>query len=754
MRTVRNIILILAGMIFGVVFFFLAGWLLIKPERVAEEIRQRPAAGRLDGQGEALATPCLVPADAEGLRIELAFTAGRDGIAPGGGFQFYFPAQVIDYPDGREVEAPAFDNWRFANPRMYTGGFYSVRAPRGVRVRLRPAGAIKIFKVAAAFLKSARAGSPAIGAKEANREISRVRVKVARVALKPGGRITVVIGAGGRLATPHYPTHVDIAVESDIDGDGSFRPIAKSPSLHTRCRAERLEVIAPSTPRPREKFTIVIQSGCVDIYPAPDPAYSARVRLESNGLSMPQYVEIKPGMGGRASVEASAPKEGVYRVTAYDGARGWRATGNPIVCRKRGLRLYWGDLRRYTILGDGEWKPTTVLYHAREMERLDFAAVTDHDSGSAGYIAIGGRGVPNPPGGRMEEKEWRYLEYVAAGFNQPGRFAALAGYEWAGAAAGARCVYFRPGSETYYFASPDPAGGALESLLKFYEDRQAAIVPNNTASRGSDMRGGAMDWGGERYTRQRLVEVYSQDGAGEYFGNPFPIHAAARVFLGPSDGARGGRPPSGIPWYAPLEIFQASDASPPGRGDYVMEALAAGRRLTLIAGSGAHFLSFYRTSYPGGLTAAWAPGLTAGDVWSAVFGRQVYGTTGARIYIEFTVNCRPIGSYVVLNPKPDPSGRSNLICTLPPTFDPNGPPALKGVVFGTAPLAKVEVVRFCGGVYKTVYSGNSPTPDLKFYFEDFSFASPGFYYLRVTQADGRQAWAGPTWVRYGRRSGR
>lgn len=700
------------------------GWWRLDPQAVVDEINGGPAAGPLDGQGRAGISPDFIPANSEGNSFELVFTAGADGVAEGGGFQFYLPSQVVDYQFGKTIEAPIFNNWwYFLNPLMYTAGFYSVRAPEGVRVRLEDVGARKIFRMGGAFLKSTRAGRPVMNMKEMNRELSRVRVRVVGGKLEGWREVAVTIGAGGRLKTPHYPTHVDVAVESDVDGDGSYGLIAEQPILSTHCRARELRVFAPSTVRPGEVFNVAVQSGCVDIYPEPDPTYEARIELESDGLDVPRYVEIRKGDGGKATFSASVHGEGVYRITACDEESGFESRSNPIVCRAAGPRLYWGDVHRHSILSDGEWKPGTVFGHARYIERLDFASVSDHDLSQPTYYMVPDRDLTRVPGVRHREGKWDHLESVAASFNEPGRFAALAGYEWTSHETGHRNVYFKPGTKTEYLNHLDPPGDTVDSTLEFYEAKPVVIIPHHPAWRGGEEMGDKIVWGDMKYTRQKLVEVYSQHGASEYHGTPFPMHANARVFIVMPRGV-GDDEEISLPWYVPMKGYQPTDASPPGRGNYVREALAAGRRLTLVAGSDAHFTSFTKMSYPNGLVAAWAPGLTDEAIWDAMDRRLVYGTTGARIFVEFFVEGRPIGSEVKVD----------------------GAPLLEGYVAGTAPLEKVEVVRFMDGLYENVFVGSSEAEEIDFKFEDGDFRGDGFYYLRATQADGHIAWAGPTWV--------
>jgi hypothetical protein len=81
------------------------------------------------------------------------------------------------------------------------------------------------------------------------------------------------------------------------------------------------------------------------------------------------------------------------------------------------------------------------------------------------------------------------------------------------------------------------------------------------------------------------------------------------------------------------------------------ELLAAGHRVGFIAASdnhnGAPGLSarssrFTNLVYSGGLAAVWAAELTREAVFDALYARRCYGTTGARILLDFRLNGEPI----------------------------------------------------------------------------------------------------------------
>jgi hypothetical protein len=78
------------------------------------------------------------------------------------------------------------------------------------------------------------------------------------------------------------------------------------------------------------------------------------------------------------------------------------------------------------------------------------------------------------------------------------------------------------------------------------------------------------------------------------------------------------------------------------------------------------------------------------------------------------------------------------------------PVRLRATVFGTAPVARVDVIK--DG--KVVFSREPNREQAEVEFQDGA-VGPGrsHYYVRVRQRDGEMAWGSPAWVTYGGRSG-
>jgi len=79
--------------------------------------------------------------------------------------------------------------------------------------------------------------------------------------------------------------------------------------------------------------------------------------------------------------------------------------------------LYWGDVHGHTGLSDGKGTVDDYFQYARDVAKLDFVIVTDHDFGNASPW-------------RMPKEDWTLTQDSADRHTENGRFVAIAGYEW------------------------------------------------------------------------------------------------------------------------------------------------------------------------------------------------------------------------------------------------------------------------------------------------------------------------------------
>lgn len=79
--------------------------------------------------------------------------------------------------------------------------------------------------------------------------------------------------------------------------------------------------------------------------------------------------------------------------------------------------VYWGDTHGHTALSDGKGTVDEYFTYAKDVSRLDFVIVTDHDFGHAAPW-------------RMPKEDWTLIQDEADRHTVSGRFVAIAGYEW------------------------------------------------------------------------------------------------------------------------------------------------------------------------------------------------------------------------------------------------------------------------------------------------------------------------------------
>jgi hypothetical protein len=133
-----------------------------------------------------------------------------------------------------------------------------------------------------------------------------------------------------------------------------------------------------------------------------------------------------------------------------------------------------------------------------------------------------------------------------------------------------------------------------------------------------------------------------------------------------------------------------------------------------------------------------APEHTREALFTALYNRSCYATTGERIILGFSIAGIPMGSELSTKVKPGLVYNRHLT----------------GYVAGTSLIKEIEVIRN-GKLIHTLYPNEF---SLEFSFDDSEMITqtalrgageaPDFvyYYLRVLQEDGHMAWSSPIWI--------
>lgn len=241
-------------------------------------------------------------------------------------------------------------------------------------------------------------------------------------------------------------------------------------------------------------------------------------------------------------------------------------------------------------------------------------------------------------------------------------------------------VYF-PGDDAPWFVTAFPS-----RLFQFARRHGALVVPHMTTY---PQRGRGYDWGYYDPSVLPVMEIYSCHGASERFGGRYPL--------------RGCEP-----------------------GGYAQEALALGHRIGFIGSGDSHCGkpgNARLQDYSSGMVAVYAAELSRDAIFDALRRRCCYATTGARILAWFDVAGCFMGGETAL-----PAGQARVV---------------RGAVFGTAPLERVDVV----SDGEDLYTLRPDSTRCEFeYADNRPLRAATYYYVRITQTDGAMAWLSPVWV--------
>jgi hypothetical protein len=363
---------------------------------------------------------------------------------------------------------------------------------------------------------------------------------------------------------------------------------------------------------------------------------------------------------------------GIHRLTVADEALGVRARSNPTKTFREppAFRVFWGDTHSHsTVSADTAAtnnlrpRPAGVYEYARDKADLDFCMVTDHSQD-------------------LTEADWQETQQAAAAACEPGRFVAFSAFE------ATHQPLRKDGDKNVYFLADDEPCVNEGTTAEMYEDlclrgSQVMVVPHLHSR---------TNWSLHDPDLERVVEVYAHWGCGLTPGSEPPMI----VSLKPEH--------------------------------YVGHALEQGCRLGFIAsadhswGHPGDDFWWGLSSYDGGLAAVVAADLTRDGIWEGLWNRRCYGTTRARILLEFAINGRPMGEAVTAA-----GGREIAVSA-----------------HGTAGIETVSLIKngrvlaskSASGCLDTEMSLTDGEPERE----------TDYYYVHVTQVDGEQAWTSPIWV--------
>jgi Protein of unknown function (DUF3604) len=417
-------------------------------------------------------------------------------------------------------------------------------------------------------------------------------VKVKKGNLKPGDKITLLFGhtpfPNTDVRSPKHPRRAEFSVAVAPDGTRSakgsgYYRLPKSPQVDVLPdELEGYEVLARSTSeKPGARWSAVPidrLGNCTD-----PNAYVPGSKMKL----------INKDRFARRTLR----KKGATRIHLKDKATGNEFLSNPSIKPIDGYNLYWGDIHFHTIYSDGLGTPEEGYTYGKNISKLDFCAIADHDE-------------------HLADKEWKHITEATKEYNSSGKYVTFLGYEYSDGAMdryGDQCIYF-PGDKGPLIRSCDiyrENARDLKDIADKLKQHNAMMVVHNhhpgVLLADPDI--------------VRLAEVYSAWGAAETSDGPitlarYGVDISKRCYKHYLDAMK-------------IGAIAGSDGhyGHPGRDNWLKR----------------------RYAHWGGLTAVWAKKLTRKHIWEALWNRRCYGTTRPRIILWFAINGRPMGETMLLD---------------------------------------------------------------------------------------------------------
>ncbi len=244
--------------------------------------------------------------------------------------------------------------------------------------------------------------------------------------------------------------------------------------------------------------------------------------------------------------------------------------------------------------------------------------------------------------------DWEMICALVREYHRPGEFVTFAGYEWTGDRT-------RWGDHNVFYPFDDPPLDLSLHIEELYANLREAggiAIPHHTAYAFANR---AKDW--DHYDEQVSP-----------FGEVFSVH-------GSSEGCG-----------APFTMVRNGSMAPRVSMNSIQSGLARGYRLGIIASgdNGGGFAGKWGL----GLMAALADDLTRESLWEAFMARRVYGVTGDRIKLDYSVDGAAMGSVI----------------------ESAGPVTLRASVECTEALDRIEVIRNGRVAHTYCHSGTWQPP--------------------------------------------
>lgn len=534
-----------------------------------------------------------------------------------------------------------------------------------------------------------------------------VIVSIRKTALAENDTLNLVYGYG--IPSPPLGTNpgarvyvfnknTEFTIEVDTSGNGAFIQIGHSPLVTVKSdQVTELKCIVPSNAKVGDPFNIHVIPR--DIYGNIVDQYKGTITFSEldNNNALHYIDKCTPHDNGiRIFARSIARKPGFKRFIVEDKEKGITGISNQmeVSLQEPEWSIYWGDLHGHTELSDGAGTVDEYYLYARDKAHLDFSAISDHDKERM-FTRI-----PKEEWRLFDSVRWKLIQNAARKYYEQNKFVTFLGWEYSERKYGGDVNIYYLNDDEPLFSCLYPEYDHPNKLWAALNGKKVIAIPHMHSR---------ISWDFPDTSIQRLVEIYSVWGNSECSiskGNTIKPRLA-------------------------LEQDKVNQ----WQGKNVQDALDKGLHLGITAGGDIHdghpgnsnwLLPHYlmpHAYYWGGLTAVFAKTLTREDIFDALYKRRCYGTTGARILLEFSINGNIMGAELKTS-------------TVPQIF-------VK--VAGTQPIKSIDLIRN----NKTIYTYSGSGTKENFHYSDQTIEKgDNYYYVRVIQKDDEMAWSSPIWVTF------
>ncbi|MHA1569299.1 MAG: DUF3604 domain-containing protein [Alphaproteobacteria bacterium] len=510
-----------------------------------------------------------------------------------------------------------------------------------------------------------------------------------------GTKLIFTLGGEGEAAfRAPYAADEEFApfVVADLDADGVYeKPTHQGAAKITPGPAVKAVLYAPAQVNHGAEFAVTLTF--LDQYGNPtDNLDLDTIKITAPLETMAEEVTVQQPatQGGFIRLDGLKliPRAEAVRLTAEVGGAIGSVVSNPIRIlgvTEKPRQVFFGDPHGHSVISDGARDPAAWYDTALGPAALDFAALTDHEW-------------------QIDPVEWERMREQCRQRSSR-TFTTLLGWEYS---LGGHGIVYYPTCE----GAPTIGSGGTRDLW------QVVLGGGRPASWQLTPDGFRFDVG----TKPILWEQVRQAGA------LYIAHTTATTDMGDEADLDDPAVVQTVEVYSshgsnfgPDDPDRVPNFAPSGT---VLDMLSRGRRFSLVAASDTHDsrpgLATWG-NYPSGLTAVLAFDNSRAAIFQALRDGRTYATTGHRSLIDFTVNYQLPGSRLADDRVVRVHWR----------------------VFGDGPIKTVEIWRN-GKIWISQELNGTLTAFGS--AEDKTHRGPTWYLLRLTLADGGQAWTSPIFV--------